>query len=111
MVTRRTSLEGGPSFDWDLDWLAINLAWFADLNGASHGSSLRATLYRQLLTDPPWDLGIFLSADRMNGKVVNYYFGVPITEATAERPYYQPAASTNYAFGATRPRCRATPPT
>lgn len=36
-----------------------------------------------MLKDARWDLGVFLGTDRMNGKVVNYYFGVPMMEATA----------------------------
>ena len=99
MATRRDSLEGGPTFDWDFDVVAVSVAWFGDLNRSSHGNSLRASIYKPLLKNEHWDFGALLAFDRMNGKLANYYFGVRPSEATALRPGYQPGAGTSTSIG------------
>ena len=99
MATRRSSLEGGPTFDWDFDVVAISVAWFSDLNRSSHGQSVRAAIYVPMLKNDDWDVGTLLSADRMNGRLANYYFGVMASEATAQRPQYRANSGTNFALG------------
>ena len=99
MATRRDSLEGGPTFDWDFDVIAFSVAWFTDLNRSSHGNSLRASIYKPILKNEHWDFGALLAFDRMNGKLVNYYFGVRPSEATSSRPGYQSGAGTNVSIG------------
>lgn len=99
MFTRRNSIEGGPTFDWDIDVLALSLAWFRDLDHSSGGQSLRATLYVPTLKNEQWDLGVLLGADRMNKRVTNYYFGVTMPEATITRPAFAAPASTSVSIG------------
>ena len=99
MNTRRDSVEGGPTFDWDFDIFAISLAWFRDLDHASRGQSQRATLYAPTLKNDRWDTGILLAADRMNGAVADYYFGVTAAEATAARRFYRAPAGTHVSLG------------
>ena len=99
MATRRDSLEGGPTFDWDFDVIAFSVAWFGDLNRSSHGNSLRTSIYKPILKNERWDVGALLAFDRMNGKLANYYFGVRPSEATALRPEYQPGAGTSTSIG------------
>lgn len=99
MATRRDSLEGGPTFDWDFDVIAFSVAWFTDLNRSSHGNSLRASIYKPILKNEHWDFGALLAFDRMNGKLANYYFGVRPSEATSSRPGYQSGAGTNVSIG------------
>ena len=94
MATRRTSLEGGFTFDCDFDVVAFSIAYFGDLNRTSRGSSMRGTIYKPILKNDQWDVGIALGFDRMNAKLVNYFFGVPAAEATATRPAYTPGGST-----------------
>jgi outer membrane protein len=99
MATRRNSLEGGPSFDWDFDVVAVSVAWFTDLDRSSRGQSLRAAVYAPILKNDAWDVGTLLAADRMNGRLANYYFGVTSAEATALRPQYRAGAGTNISLG------------
>ena len=99
MATRRTSIEGGPTFDWDFDVVAISLAWFGDLNRTNRGQSGRATAYAPILKNESWDVGVLLSAERTSARVSNYFFGVPANEVTALRPQYRPGAGTNLALG------------
>lgn len=99
MTTRRTSIEGGPTFDWDFDVVAISIAWFGDLNRSSHGQSARVAAYAPILKNDIWDAGVLLSADRMSARVTDYYFGVAANETTTQRPQYRAGIGTNVALG------------
>ena len=99
MTTRRDRLEGGPSFDWDNEVAAINLAYFGELSGAGGGTSARASLYKQFLKNERWDAGVLAGVDRISAKTVNYFFGVSATEAIATRPTYQPGGTINFNLG------------
>ncbi len=99
MATRRDSIEGGPTFDWDFDFVAVSLAAFGDLNRSSHGYSQRATVYSPLIKNAKWDVGALLAVDHMNARLANYYFGVPLNEANAMRPAYSPGAGNNTTLG------------
>ena len=99
MATRKDSLEGGPTFDWDFDVLAISIAYFGDLNRSSRGRSFRSSMYKPLFKDSRWDVGALLSFDRMNRRLGDYFFGVNTIEASAIRPAFHPGAATNAALG------------
>jgi MipA family protein len=95
MATRRNRIEGGPSFEWELPAVALNIAYFTDWTGAGGGQSLRFYLIRQLIDSSHWDISAYGGFQRDSAKTVRYYFGVPADEATADRPFYQPGASLN----------------
>ena len=99
MATRRTSIEGGPTFDWDFDVVAISVAWFGDLNRSSRGQSARAAAYAPILKNESWDVGALLSADRMSDRVADYYFGVKAHEVTTRRSQYRVGGGTNLTLG------------
>jgi outer membrane protein len=99
MATRRDSLEGGPTFDWDFDVIAFSVAWFGDLNRSSRGASVRAAVYKPLLKDAHWEIGALLALDRINGKLADYYFGVRPNEATPARATYRPGPASNPSLG------------
>ena len=73
----------------------MSVGYFRDLNNTSNGGYFDGLFNRQLVKDGKWDISATLEASRLDSKVVNYYFGVPQTEATASRPAYQPGATTN----------------
>jgi len=95
MATRRGSLSGGPTFDWEGDAGALSLAYFYDLSNASHGGYVDVLLSRPLVHDDLWDASGTIELARLDSKIVNYYFGVPSSEATPTRPLYEPGATTN----------------
>ena len=99
MATRRDSLEGGPTFDWDFDVVAVSVAWFRDLDRASRGQSLRAAVYAPILKNDRWDIGTLFAVDSMSGQLANYYFGVTAAEATARRPQYLPGGGATVSLG------------
>jgi outer membrane protein len=99
MATRRDSLEAGLTFDWDFDVVAFSVAWFNDVNRTSRGRSARASVYKPVVKDEHWDMGVLLGYDRMDKKISNCFFGVTPNEATTARPMYQATASGNGSLG------------
>ena len=99
MSTRRNSLEGGLALDWDLDVVAISLSYFTDLTRSSKGSSARLYVVKELVKNDTWKFGAVVGADHLSARVANYFFGVTAAEATADRPFYQPGATTNAVYG------------
>ena len=95
MATRRGSLSGGPTFDWQGDLGAVSLGYFFDLSKASRGGYADVLFNRPFINDSRWDVSGTIELSRLDSKVVNYYFGVAPSEVTATRALYQPAATTN----------------
>jgi outer membrane protein len=95
MATRRGSLSGGPTFDWQGDLGALSVGYFFDLSKASRGGYADVLFNRPFINDSRWEVSGTIELSRLDSKVVNYYFGVAPSEVTATRALYQPAATTN----------------
>jgi outer membrane protein len=95
MATRRSSVLGGPTFDWEGSLGSFSIAYFSDLNGASGGGYLDLFLSEPFVKNSHWELNGTIELTRLNSKFVNYYFGVTPSEATPTRPVYVPGATTN----------------
>jgi outer membrane protein len=101
MHNRRPTLEGGPSFNWETRIVDVNLAYFHDLTGANHGTSVRATLSKDVLTEGKLKLSVNTGIDRVSSRTVDYYFGVAASEATATRPAYAGRSGVDLSYGFT----------
>jgi outer membrane protein len=99
LAKRRDSIEGGPTFDWDFDVVAVSLAYFSDLTNASRSTSTRASAYMPLFKGDRGEVGVIASADSMSAKTANYYFGVAPNEALTQRPLYLPGRSLTTTLG------------
>jgi MipA family protein len=99
MATRRDSIEGGPTFEWELPAFSISIAYYYDWSGVTGGSSIRFSAYHQLWDNTSWDVGAYLDLDHINSNTTAYYFGVRPEEATPLRSGYQPGSTTNSALG------------
>ena len=95
MATRRGSVSGGATYDWQGDSTSLSIGRFVDLSHASGGGYWDLLVNRTLRHDERWDVSATLECSRLDAKVVNYYFGVTAAEATAERPAYAPGAASN----------------
>lgn len=95
MANRRDTLEGGPLLEWQSGKWAVEAGGFYELTGISDSQSWRLSVYRQLVDNDAWDVGIDINFDRVNRAGANYYFGVRSGEATTTRPYYHPGAALN----------------
>ncbi|MHB8535310.1 MAG: MipA/OmpV family protein [Sulfuricaulis sp.] len=92
MSTRRDAIEGGATFDWELQPLSLSVAYFTDWSRSSGGQSWRFTVDRSLVDRGPWDIDAYIDLDYADAKIARYYFGVRADESTAARPAYQPGA-------------------
>lgn len=99
MATRRNSLEGGLSFDWDADVIAISVSYLADLTHSSGGTSSRLYFYKDVIKNETWQFGANVGVDHMSAKVANYFFGIAPDEVTAFRPLYRPGSVSNIVYG------------
>jgi outer membrane protein len=95
MATRRGSLSGGPTFDWQGDLGALSVGYFFDLSKASRGGYADILFNRPFINDSRWEVSGTIELSRLDSKLVNYSFGVASSEVTATRALYQPAATTN----------------
>jgi outer membrane protein len=95
MATRRSSLSGGITYDWQEGSNALSFGRFADSSHASGGGYWDVIFNRTLRHDERWDVSATLELARLDAKVVNYYFGVTPGEASPARPAYAPGAATN----------------
>jgi outer membrane protein len=95
MATRRGSLSGGPTFDWEGSVGALSVAYFTDLSHASRGGYADILFNRPFVHDSRWDVSGTIELSRLDSKVVTYYFGVAPSEVTPTRPLYQPGATIN----------------
>jgi outer membrane protein len=101
MEDRHTTIEGGPTIEWQLPQLAVSVAYFTDLTNTTNGQSVDLTLFHQWLDQGPWDVGLYLDVAYLNKPVTRYYFGVTPGEATATRLAYNPPGSVNMSPGLT----------
>lgn len=101
MATRRDSVSGGPTFDWQGDLGALSLGYFFDLSDASHGGYADVLFNRPFINDGRWDVSGTIELSRLDSQFVNYYFGVKPSEVTPTRELYQPGATTNVTLWAT----------
>ncbi len=99
MATRRDSVEGGLSFEWESPELSFTAAYFTDWSGASDGQSFHLSFYHQLIDNGLWDVGAYVDLDWASRNIVRYYFGVRANEITATRPNYQPGDVLNSSIG------------
>ncbi len=89
MATRRSSVLGGPTFDWEGDLGSFSVGYFSDLTNASHGGYLDVSLSEPLVKNGRWELNGTIELSRLDSKFVNYYFGVTPAEVTPARPLYR----------------------
>lgn len=99
MMKRRSSIEGGPSLEWDGGGIEAAVTYKHDLTGAARGSALRVSVGKDLIDTHGFKLAALIAAERLDARTNQYYFGVRPVEATAMRPSYQPSAGTDAIVG------------
>jgi len=95
MAVRRSRLEGGFGFEWDLSPVSINANYFFNTARESGGSASDITMSYEIMDNKQWGLDVFIGAEHLDKKTTHYYFGVSPEESTAFRPAYEPNATTN----------------
>lgn len=99
MDKRYTSAEAGLHGTWFTHANFVSYGVFTDISGHSHGNSVQLSLAHPFRLAPRWFLTPSVGAEWLSAKVVDYYYGVQASEATASRPAYTGTASTNLRVG------------
>jgi outer membrane protein len=98
MAERKSGLWLGARVQVATDWANFSAQWSADASGHSEGQRFSLTVERRFALG---DIGISprLSALWSDSKTHQYYYGVRVAEATAQRPAYSPGAGVDTEVG------------
>ncbi|MBN2063957.1 MAG: MipA/OmpV family protein [Sedimentisphaerales bacterium] len=102
MANRHASLDGGLKVRWEHPWCGLETGFRADLLSVYDGYEIFARAKKSFkgvfeIEKLKVDISAGLSwrSDELN----DYYFGVRPSEATADRPVYEPQGDLNYQLG------------
>ncbi len=99
MDTRGDSIEAGVNLAWRHDRFEIEGAYLTDVSDESDGDSAFIKFRYALLESTKWRFGGELGFEYLDDDVTDYYFGVPVSEATPIRPAYSPDEEWNTSVG------------
>lgn len=98
MAKRKTSLDGGFGAQWrGYGWL-LEAETLFDLMGNSNGQETKAEVGYGLRFGPV-QLEPKVGISYSDSKLVDYYYGVRLNEATTSRPAYRAGSALNYHAG------------
>jgi len=98
MEDRDWAFDGGLRLSWPSELFDVNLEAVADLSGRHKGQELRAIFSKTLLEG---FLTPKVGIKWQSQDLLDYYYGVKSSEATAGRPEYEPDSGLQYFAGLT----------
>ena len=98
MQKRKTSMDAGLGLRYDWQNIRLETSWLHDVLGNSDGYEVRNRIGYQHRFGPVF-VEPHLSLDYSNARLVNYYYGVRLEEATSNRPAYQAGSAWNPGAG------------
>jgi outer membrane protein len=98
MVKRNPGVDAGIGYRHRAGWGNIDAELLHDANNSSHGTEWRLG-YNLDLQAGRLHLRPNLTVARRSANLNNYYYGVPLAEATALRPAYMPGAGIDWTLG------------
>ena len=98
MAKRNAGVDVGAGYRHRAGWGNIDAELLHDANNTSHGTEWRLG-YNVDLQAGRLHLRPNLTVARRSANLNNYYYGVPLSEATALRPAYMPGAGTDWTLG------------
>lgn len=99
MQERDRSVEAGVTARWATRPLVLSAAYYTDVSGTTKGDSASLAFSVPFRLGERWRLSPSISAEWLSAKVVDYYYGVQPSEATATRPAYKGKNSVNLRAG------------
>ncbi|MES2296011.1 MAG: MipA/OmpV family protein [Pseudomonadota bacterium] len=98
MARRKPTVDYGLGYRARAPWGSVDAEVLHDANNTSHGTETR------LGYNVDWASGRFhlrpsVKVSHRSANLNNYYYGVPLAEASAARPAYMPGAGTDWALG------------
>lgn len=98
MSVRTPEADFGLSYEQRFGWGSVFGEVLRDVSGTSGGSEVRLG-YSHERRRGQLRLAPYVTLSARDERLNNYYYGVPVSEATAARPAYQPGAGVNAAVG------------
>lgn len=98
MAERKSSFWFGGAASWRTSWATLSAELLGDASRESKGRRASLGLERTFTTGD-FQFAPRLVAHRLDGKYVDYYYGVRAGEATPLRPFHGGAATTNVEAG------------
>jgi outer membrane protein len=96
---RDLSIEGGVTLGWINRWLIVNAGYFTDVSNTTDGNTATLGLSHPFRLSARWNLTPSIGAEWQSAEVVDYYYGVRASEATATRPAYTGRDTVNLRLG------------
>lgn len=96
---RRRSIDGGINIVWRTDIVNVGANVYTDLGNASNGRSASLRFSHVFRVSQKLSLIPRVNAEWLDARVVDYYFGVPVPEATASLPPYSGRSTVNWGAG------------
>ncbi|NNJ73167.1 MAG: MipA/OmpV family protein, partial [Enterobacterales bacterium] len=94
MKERKQSFDAGISFNYSAIWGQTEIIYIADATDTHDGDELRLT-YQYPYTSGKWLVVPSIGINWQDESLVDYYYGVTATEASAERPEYNGFKASN----------------
>ena len=95
MDRRDTSVEAGVRGIWRTRPVIVSFGIYTDVSDNSNGNSALLGLSHPFRLSESWSLVPSLGAEWLSTEVVDYYYGVKPSEATASRPAYAGQSAVN----------------
>jgi outer membrane protein len=99
MAERKGGFWAGAKVEWENDFVTVSAEFAADVSGHSKGRSFSLGLEKELHLGQHTMLIPYVTAQRLDKKYVDYYYGVRAAEATAGRAAYAGKAGMNVDVG------------
>ena len=91
---REQTVDAGFSLTLKNDWGLLSTTWLSDTMSHHNGDEVDVT-YRYPWRSGRWSLSPFVSYIYQNSHLADYYYGIDVEEALADRPVYR-AGSTGF---------------
>jgi outer membrane protein len=92
LTDRDQTVDAGIQILSRQNWGEIDVNWVNDTLDRHNGQEVHLS-YRYNFETGPWSFSPYVSLSWQDAELSNYYFGVSESEATADRPVYQPGES------------------
>lgn len=98
MTERKAGLWVGGAARWHTNWATLSAEVLVDASRESQGTQMSVGLERRFFSGR-FEMVPRIAVHHVNGKYVDYYYGVRAEEATARRPSHAGQSTTNLEAG------------
>lgn len=99
MAERKGAIWAGAKAEWQNEWIDITAGWAADASGNSKGQKFSLGLKKEWHFGDSMMVMPYATAQWLDRKYVDYYYGVRPSEADAQRAAYAGKGGVNVELG------------